>query len=160
MRIIPPTELQQLVQDWRRQGDDIAFTNGCFDLLHPGHIHLLRHARGLCHRLVLAVNSDTSVRTLKGPSRPIQPDWLRAELAGLIAPADAVVIFTTLTPRELLRDLRPDVLVKGSDYLSTHLPGSEHAGRVVLIERLPGYSTTNTLTQHHQYTLPPQGCTK
>lgn len=147
MQWLQPNELTHWGHAWRRRGEVIGFTNGCFDLLHPGHVHLLRETRSLCDRLVVAVNADESVRSLKGFSRPIQPDWLRADLAGWMARADAVVVFNDPTPAALLRDLRPDVLVKGSDYAITDLAGAEFAGRIVLVEQLPGHSTSNSVAK-------------
>lgn len=147
MRCLPLDELIPLCGRWRQQGEPFAFTNGCFDLLHPGHVYALRAARELCRRLVVAVNSDESVRRLKGPARPIQPDWLRAELAGLIARADAVTIFAESTPARLLRQIRPDLLIKGGDYTPDELAGGEFAARILLIPRLPEFSTTASIRQ-------------
>ena len=147
MPCVPLVDLLTLCGRWRRRGETIAVTNGCFDLLHPGHVYALRAARQLCRRLIVAVNSDESVRLLKGSTRPIQPAWLRADLAGLVARADAVTIFEESTPARLLREVRPDLLIKGGDYTPSELAGGEFAGRIVLIPRLPEFSTTACVRQ-------------
>ena len=124
----------------------VAFTNGCFDLLHPGHIRLLERARTVGDVLIVGLNSDAGVRRTKGPSRPILGEQERAELAGELEAVDAVVLFDEPTPRELIADLVPDILVKGADW-SHFVAGREEVeegGGVVLTLALePGYSTTN-----------------
>ena len=126
--------------------ETIVFTNGCFDLLHPGHIDLLDRAKELGTKLIVGINSDSSVRSIKGPDRPFQTeDERKAVLLGLKA-VDEVVIFDELTPENLIRRLMPDVLVKGSDYLAENIVGADvvkKAGGVVkTIEFVPGYSTS------------------
>jgi D-beta-D-heptose 7-phosphate kinase / D-beta-D-heptose 1-phosphate adenosyltransferase len=138
--------LEDRLDDWRRQGLRVGFTNGCFDLLHPGHVRLLTEARGACDRLVVGLNSDASVKRLKGEGRPVQGQEARAEvLAGLEA-VDVVVIFEEDTPLELLQRVRPKVLVKGADYHIDQVVGRElveaNGGEVVLVDLVPGYSTT------------------
>jgi D-beta-D-heptose 7-phosphate kinase / D-beta-D-heptose 1-phosphate adenosyltransferase len=138
--------LEDRLDDWRRQGLRVGFTNGCFDLLHPGHVRLLTEARGACDRLVVGLNSDASVKRLKGEGRPVQGQEARAEvLAGLEA-VDVVVIFEQDTPLELLGRVRPKVLVKGADYRVDQVVGRElveaNGGEVVLVDLVPGYSTT------------------
>ena len=139
-------ELLELRNRWRAEGKSVVFTNGCFDLLHPGHIRLLEQARSLGDVLVLGLNSDSSVRRMKGPSRPILCETERAEVAGELAAVDAVVLFDEETPRELIAALLPDVLVKGADW-SHFIAGREEVeaagGLVVALELLPGHSTTN-----------------
>lgn len=134
---------------WRRSGLTVAFTNGCFDLLHPGHVSLMTQARGTADRLVVGLNSDASVQRLKGPDRPIQDEAARAAVLASLASVDLVVIFDEDTPLELLEALRPDVLVKGADYTRETVVGAElverHGGRVVLAELAPGHSTTETI---------------
>ena len=124
----------------------MVFTNGCFDLLHPGHIRLLERARSLGDVLVLGLNSDRSVRRMKGPSRPVLCESDRAEMAGALEAVDAVVLFEEETPRELIAALLPDVLVKGADW-SHFIAGREEVeaagGVVVALDLQPGYSTTN-----------------
>jgi rfaE bifunctional protein nucleotidyltransferase chain/domain len=131
---------------WRAEAKSVVFTNGCFDLLHPGHIRTLEAARSLGDVLVLGLNSDQSVRRMKGPSRPVLCESERAELAGALEAVDAVVLFEEETPRELIAVLLPDVLVKGADW-SHFIAGREEVeaagGVVVALDLQPGYSTTN-----------------
>ena len=131
---------------WKRQGKTVVFTNGCYDLLHPGHIRLLEQARSLGDILILALNSDTSVRRMKGPSRPMICETERAAMALALAAVDAVTLFDEDTPRELIAEVLPDVLVKGADW-SHFIAGREEVeaagGRVLTVLLEPGYSTTN-----------------
>jgi len=139
----------RLARDWRDQGLRIAFTNGCFDLLHPGHVSLLEQARRSADRLIVGLNSDLSIRRLKGPNRPVQSEVARATVLAAIKSVDAVVIFTEDTPLQLIERLDPDVLVKGADYTVAGVVGSDHVlargGKVVLAELLAGHSTTATV---------------
>ena len=136
---------------WRRRGLKIGFTNGCFDLLHPGHISLLRQAKGQCDRLVVGLNSDASVKRLKGPERPIQGEAARAAVLASLAGVDAVVLFTEDTPLKVIEALTPDVLVKGADYRIDQVVGREAVeaagGRVHLASLEPGHSTTATIAR-------------
>src|ERR1041385_5414705 len=131
---------------WKREGKIVVFTNGCYDLLHPGHIRLLEQARSLGDVLILALNSDSSVRRAKGPTRPLIPEGERAELAAGLEAVDAVVLFDEDTPRELIAAVLPDVLVKGADW-SHFIAGREEVeaagGRVLALPLEPGYSTTD-----------------
>jgi len=131
---------------WRERGKRVVFTNGCYDLLHPGHIRLLEHARSLGDVLILALNSDASVRRFKGPSRPLVAEAERAELAAALEAVDAVTLFDEDTPRELIAEVLPDVLVKGADW-SHFIAGKEEVeaagGQVLTIPMQPGFSTTN-----------------
>jgi D-beta-D-heptose 7-phosphate kinase/D-beta-D-heptose 1-phosphate adenosyltransferase len=133
---------------WREERRTVVFTNGCFDLLHPGHVRLLEAAKGLGDVLVVAINSDASVRGLKGPTRPILPENERAEVLASFAAVDAVTVFDEETPCELLEKLLPDVLVKGSDW-SHWIAGREivegAGGKVLPIPFEPGYSTTDVV---------------
>ncbi|HEY9078729.1 D-glycero-beta-D-manno-heptose-7-phosphate kinase [Magnetovibrio sp.] len=137
------------VAAWREQGLEVGFTNGCFDLLHPGHISLLSQARAACDRLVVGLNSDSSVRGLKGDSRPVQSEAARAAVLGALAAVDLIVLFSDETPINLIEALRPNVLVKGADYTIDTVVGADivhgFGGRVVLAELLDGHSTTNTI---------------
>jgi D-beta-D-heptose 7-phosphate kinase/D-beta-D-heptose 1-phosphate adenosyltransferase len=137
------------VMDWRRQGLKVGFTNGCFDLLHPGHVSLLRQARGACDRLVVGLNSDASVKRLKGPERPVQNEAARAAVMASLSPVDLVVIFGEDTPLALIEALRPDVLVKGADYARAQVVGGDfvesYGGRVVLADVVASHSTTATI---------------
>jgi rfaE bifunctional protein nucleotidyltransferase chain/domain len=131
--------------EWKRAGKSVVFTNGCYDLLHPGHIRLLEQARSLGDILILALNSDDSVRRLKGPSRPLIPEQDRVEVAIGLAAVDAVTLFDEDTPRELIAAVLPDVLVKGADW-AHFIAGREEVeaagGRVLALALEPGYSTT------------------
>lgn len=138
----------QFGQD-RRDGRRVVFTNGCFDLLHPGHIASLEQARSLGDVLIVGINSDASVRQLKGPGRPLLPQEERAEILAALECVDAVVIFDKLTPREVIARLLPDVLVKGGDWPGDQIVGREEVeaagGRVVSVPVVPGYSTSALL---------------
>jgi len=139
------------VERWRSKGWRVGFTNGCFDLLHPGHVHLLEQARGACDRLVVGLNSDGSVRRLKGNGRPVQPEAARAAVLASLAAVDAVCIFEEDTPLSLMSDLRPDLLIKGADYTLETVVGADEmkkwGGRVMLAALLPGHSTTATVAR-------------
>lgn len=131
---------------WHAAGARIVFTNGCFDLLHYGHLHYLAQARDLGDRLVVALNSGDSVRRLKGPSRPINDELTRAHLMAALEIVDAVVFFETDTPLELIRTVQPDVLVKGGDWKPEQIVGSDivlaRGGKVLSLPFVSGYSTT------------------
>ncbi|MGE0734404.1 MAG: D-glycero-beta-D-manno-heptose-7-phosphate kinase [Alphaproteobacteria bacterium] len=137
------------VAAWRGHGQKIGFTNGVFDLLHPGHIAQLQQARRECDRLIVGLNSDASVKRLKGEGRPVQTEAARATVLGSLSAVDAVVIFGDDTPIKLIEAIRPDVLVKGGDYTIDKVVGAafvqSYGGRVVLAEIVPGFSTTATI---------------
>jgi len=144
--------LEQLIVQFGRQkrnGKRVVFTNGCFDLLHPGHIHSLEAARGMGDFLIVGINSDESVRTLKGAGRPLIPEQERAEILASLECVDGVVIFDELSPQNVIATLLPDILVKGSDWPGNQIVGREEVeaagGKVVLIDNVPGYSTTEIL---------------
>jgi D-beta-D-heptose 7-phosphate kinase/D-beta-D-heptose 1-phosphate adenosyltransferase len=144
-------ELDERLAEWRSQDLRIGFTNGVFDLLHPGHIKVLAQARAACDRLVVGLNSDASVRRLKGNGRPIQGEHARAEvLAGLEA-VDLVVVFEQDTPLELIRRVRPSVLVKGGDYRRDQVVGRDvveaQGGEVIVVDLVPGFSTTRIVAR-------------
>jgi D-beta-D-heptose 7-phosphate kinase/D-beta-D-heptose 1-phosphate adenosyltransferase len=124
----------------------VGFTNGCFDLLHPGHIRLMTEARAACDRLVVGLNSDASVRRLKGKDRPLQDQQSRAEVLAALEAVDMIVVFDEDTPIELIQRVKPDVLIKGADYRIEEVVGRElvesAGGRIVLVPLLPGHSTT------------------
>lgn len=132
---------------WANERLTVGVANGCFDLLHPGHVALIRQAALSCDRLIMALNSDESVRRLKGPLRPVQDEAARAAVVGAIKGVSAVVVFAEDTPLELIRALQPDVLVKGSDYTVDQVVGADivqaRGGRVVLVDLAPGHSTSN-----------------
>jgi rfaE bifunctional protein nucleotidyltransferase chain/domain len=133
----------------KRNGRRVVFTNGCFDILHPGHIRSLQQARELGDALIVGLNSDASVRQLKGEGRPLIPEQERAEILAALESVDAVVIFDDLTPRKVIARLLPDVLVKGGDWAGDQIVGREEVeaagGRVVSAPVVPGYSTTEIL---------------
>jgi len=135
-----------LVNELRAAGRTIVFTNGVFDLLHPGHVHYLRHARSLGDALIVGVNSDRSVRAIKGPDRPIVPEDERAELLAALASVDGVVVFDDETPFAIISEVQPDVLVKGADWGEDAIVGRDvveaRGGKVVRVPLEPGYSTT------------------
>ncbi len=139
--------LDEHLADWKRQGLRVGFTNGCFDLLHPGHVRLLAGARAACDRLVLGLNSDASVARLKGPGRPVQHAQARAEVLAALEAVDLVVVFDEDTPLELIERVKPTVLVKGGDYTRETVVGHEIVealgGQVVLVDLVPGHSTTS-----------------
>ena len=132
---------------WREQGLRVGFTNGCFDILHPGHVKVLTGARAACDRLIVGLNSDDSVKRLKGEGRPVQDERARAEVLAALEAVDLVVIFEEDTPLKLIEQIKPSVLVKGGDYTREQVVGHEvvtgNGGRVVLIDILPGFSTTS-----------------
>ena len=138
--------LVQVRQQWRNQGKRVVFTNGCYDLLHPGHVRLLERARALGDILILALNSDDSVQRLKGPARPLLSQDRRAALASSLEAVDAVTFFSEDTPRELIAAVLPDVLVKGADW-SHFIAGREEVeaagGQVMALPLEPGYSSTS-----------------
>ncbi len=142
-------EAMDVVRLARAEGRSVVFTNGVFDLLHPGHVRYLKDARGLGDLLIVAVNSDRSVRANKGPGRPINPEAERAEILAALAPVDAVVIFDEPTPLTVIEAVQPDVLVKGADWPEDAIVGrgvvESHGGRVVRAKIEDGYSTTNIL---------------
>jgi D-beta-D-heptose 7-phosphate kinase/D-beta-D-heptose 1-phosphate adenosyltransferase len=146
---LSPRELQPVLTELRQQGKRIVFTNGCFDLLHPGHIHTLVQARALGDVLVVGLNSDESVRRLKGKKRPILDQTERAAILAALEAVDYVTIFDDDTPRTLILQLRPDVLVKGGDWSAEAVVGKEEVeawgGEVVLIPYQEGNSTTNII---------------
>jgi D-beta-D-heptose 7-phosphate kinase/D-beta-D-heptose 1-phosphate adenosyltransferase len=143
-----------LIQRLRAAGNTIVFTNGVFDLLHVGHLRYLQHARGLGDALIVGVNSDRSVRLIKGSDRPITPEGERAEVLEALACVDGVVIFDEDTPRNLILALQPDVLVKGADWAEDAIVGRDiveaRGGRVVRVAIEPGHSTTNIVERIRQ----------
>lgn len=153
-KICSQNKAMEIAERWRRQGLRVGFTNGCFDLLHPGHISLLQQARRACDRLVVGLNSDTSVKRLKGDARPIQNEKARATVLATLAPVDLVVIFAEDTPLELIKALRPHILVKGADYTVDTVVGAQDVlswgGQIVLADLVEGQSTTNTIKKLRQ----------
>jgi rfaE bifunctional protein nucleotidyltransferase chain/domain len=143
-------ELVRARAAWRRAGKTVVFTNGCYDILHPGHIRLLEQARSLGDVLILALNTDASVARLKGPARPLIPEAERAQMALALESVDAVTFFDEDTPRELIAAVLPDVLIKGADW-AHFIAGREEVeaagGQVLALPLEPGYSTTGILEE-------------
>ncbi len=148
-KILNRTELRQRVEGWRRSGDRIILANGNFDLLHVGHVRYLHGAKALGGKLVVAINSDHSVRTLKGEGRPIMPEDERAEIIAALADVDAVVIFPELDVRAIIREIRPDIQAKGTDYTVDSVPErdtvAECGGRVAIVGDPKDHSTSEIL---------------
>ncbi|WP_367868563.1 D-glycero-beta-D-manno-heptose 1-phosphate adenylyltransferase [Pedobacter sp. WC2423] len=145
-KIVSLTELNPLVNYWKGEGKKVVFTNGCFDLLHAGHITYLTEAASLGDILIIGLNSDDSVQRLKGPSRPVNNEITRSVILGSMSFIDAVVFFNEDTPLELIKKVLPDVLVKGGDYKIEEIAGAkeviENGGKVQVLSFLPGYSST------------------
>jgi D-beta-D-heptose 7-phosphate kinase/D-beta-D-heptose 1-phosphate adenosyltransferase len=139
--------LDDHLAEWRKQSLRVGFTNGCFDLLHPGHVKLLAGARAACDRLVVGLNGDESVTRLKGPGRPVQPVQARAEVLAALEAVDLVAVFEEDTPEKLIARVKPTVLVKGSDYTREEVVGREIVealgGEIILIDIVPGHSSTS-----------------
>lgn len=148
-KIVSREQLQQLVADWRRAGERITLANGCFDLLHVGHVRYLHAARELGGKLVVAVNSDDSVRELKGEGRPLMPVEERAEILAALADVDAVVVFAEKHVRAIIREIRPDFHAKGTDYTADSVPEhdvvEECGGRVIIVGDPKDHSATEII---------------
>jgi D-beta-D-heptose 7-phosphate kinase/D-beta-D-heptose 1-phosphate adenosyltransferase len=142
-------DAKALRQKWARDGLSVGFTNGCFDILHAGHVALLREAANACDRLIVALNTDASVSVLKGPSRPVQKEDVRSAVMAAIKGVDAVILFGEQTPLEVIRELEPDVLIKGADYREDQIVGADivraRGGRIVRVTLVDGQSTTNVI---------------
>ncbi len=141
-------EVKDQSQRWREKGERIVFTNGVFDLLHPGHVLYLQEAAALGDRLIVGLNSDRSAKLLnKGPERPIQDEQARATILAALSMVDAVVLFEEETPLHLIESIQPDTLVKGGDYSIEQIVGADlvlgNGGQVKQLQFVPGYSTTN-----------------
>jgi D-beta-D-heptose 7-phosphate kinase/D-beta-D-heptose 1-phosphate adenosyltransferase len=148
-KICEPEELLARVKQWKKQNMRIVFTNGCFDLLHAGHVTYLEAAKKTGDKLILGLNTDRSVRALKGPTRPVIHESDRARVLAALEAVDAVILFDEDTPLDLIYTLRPDVIVKGSDYSEDEVVGGKEVkswgGRVALIDIVPGRSTSNII---------------
>lgn len=144
-------ELKDILAPSKRKGKKIVFTNGCFDLLHPGHVKYLEQASSLGDELVVAINGDDSVRRIKGRLRPVIPEQGRATLIAALECVNYVTIFTESTPLRLIKALRPDVLVKGADWPSHNIVGKDfvesYGGKVVCVELVKGYSTSSIIAK-------------
>jgi rfaE bifunctional protein nucleotidyltransferase chain/domain len=148
-KILSRSELRQRVEQWRRGGERILLGNGNFDLLHVGHVRYLRGAKALGGKLIVAINSDESVRALKGEGRPVMPAEERAEIVAALADVDAVVIFPELDVRALIREIRPDIQAKGTDYTEESVPErdavAEYGGRIAIVGDPKDHSTSEIL---------------
>ena len=148
-KILNREELRERVQEWRRAGERVTLANGGFDLLHVGHVRYLRGAKALGGRLVVAINSDESVRALKGEGRPIMPEDERAEIVAALADVDAVLIFPELDVRAIIREIRPDIQAKGTDYTAESVPERdvvvECGGRVEIVGDAKDHSTSEII---------------
>ena len=148
-KILSREELARRVEEWRRAGERITLANGAFDLLHVGHVRYFRAAKSLGGRLVVAINSDASVRALKGESRPIMPESERAEIVAALADVDAVVIFPEPDARAIIREIRPDIQAKGTDYTADSVPErdavAEYGGRVEIVGDAKEHSTSEII---------------
>ena len=148
-KILSRSELRQRVEQWRRGGERILLGNGNFDLLHVGHVRYLRGAKALGGKLIVAINSDESVRALKGAGRPVMPAEERAEIVAALADVDAVVIFPELDVRALIREIRPDIQAKGTDYTEESVPErdavAEYGGRIAIVGDPKDHSASEIL---------------
>lgn len=145
-KILSKSAISEKVSEWKKEGKQIVFTNGCFDLIHPGHIAYLNEAASLGDILVIGLNTDQSVRKLKGESRPINNEFSRSQLIASMFFVDAVIFFDEETPLELIKVVKPDILVKGGDYQIATIVGAEetlaNGGTVKVLQFLEGYSST------------------
>jgi D-glycero-beta-D-manno-heptose 1-phosphate adenylyltransferase len=150
-KILDQHSLQQQLHQWRLKNKKIVFTNGCFDILHTGHITLLSQAAEMGDMLIVGLNTDNSVKKLKGPQRPVNKEQDRAMLLAALLLVDAVTLFDEDTPGELIKAILPDVLVKGGDYSISEIVGADtvlaNGGRIEIVPIVAGYSTTNIITQ-------------
>lgn len=148
-KIATQEELKERVKSWQSQGHKVVFSNGCFDILHLGHIDYLEQASQLGDKLVIGLNSDDSVKALKGPNRPVNSEKARARILAALGFVDGITIFSEETPKELIELLIPNVLVKGADYKIENIVGGktvlENGGEVKTIDLVEGYSTTNII---------------
>jgi rfaE bifunctional protein nucleotidyltransferase chain/domain len=148
-KVVTRGELVRLVDAWRQAGESVTLANGCFDLLHVGHIRYFQAAKALGGKLVVAINSDDSVRTLKGVGRPLMPEWERAEILSALECIDAVVVFAEPDVRAIVREIRPNVHAKGTDYTVESVPEGdvvrEYGGRVEIVGDPKDHSTSEII---------------
>lgn len=154
--VLPIDAMIGQAERWRAAGLRIGFTNGCFDILHPGHIRVIEQARSHCDRLIVGLNSDASVKRLKGPQRPINAEQARADVLAALGAVDGVIVFDQDTPLEVITALKPDVLVKGGDYTKETIVGADiveaRGGQVIIVPLVPGHSTTATIARSNSGT--------
>ena len=148
-KILTRDRLMEIVEEWKKSGETVVFTNGCFDILHLGHVDYLEKARQLGSKLVVGLNTDDSIHRLKGNSRPVQDEKSRARVLASLEFVDAVSLFNEDTPYELIQVLKPHILVKGNDYSPENIVGADivisNGGRVITIELVAGYSTSGII---------------
>jgi D-glycero-beta-D-manno-heptose 1-phosphate adenylyltransferase len=157
-KILTNSELHQKLQQWKSENKTVVFTNGCFDILHAGHIASLTEASQQGDVLIVGLNADDSVRNLKGPGRPMNNQDSRALLLAALVMVDAVIIFPEPTPKELILSIKPDILVKGGDYKPEEIAGAKevmaYGGRVVINKIVPGFSTTSIIDKIQKSSAP------
>jgi D-glycero-beta-D-manno-heptose 1-phosphate adenylyltransferase len=150
-KILPLEQALLKISFWKEQGLKLVFTNGCFDILHLGHVDYLEKARNSGDKLIIGLNTDASVRLLKGPGRPVNEEMSRARLLAALAFVDLVILFSAETPLELIRAVRPDILVKGNDYEIKNIVGAkfvmENGGKVITLDLIDGVSTTGIINK-------------
>jgi D-beta-D-heptose 7-phosphate kinase/D-beta-D-heptose 1-phosphate adenosyltransferase len=150
-KVVDREDAAEIVADWKAHGLKVGFTNGCFDLLHPGHVELLKRARATCDRLVVALNTDASVRRLKGETRPVQNEYARSIVMAAMDSVDLVTLFDEDTPLKLIELVKPDFLIKGADYTLATVVGADfvasYGGQVVLVPLEHGHSTTSIIAR-------------
>jgi len=148
-KILSLDELKEVVSNWHSSGEKIVFTNGCFDIIHLGHIDYLEKARNLGDKLIVALNTDKSVKKLKGNTRPVVDEYARTRMMASLEFVDAVTLFDEDTPLELITEILPDILVKGSDYLTENIVGANivmnNGGKVETVDLVDGYSTSSII---------------
>jgi rfaE bifunctional protein nucleotidyltransferase chain/domain len=146
-KILNKTDMKLAIGKWKSEGKEVVFTNGCFDIIHLGHVDYLEKASQLGQKLIVGLNADDSVKRLKGDNRPLNNQMARARILAAFEFVDGVVLFNEDTPKELISELLPDILVKGNDYLAENIVGADivkaNGGRVETISLVEGYSTTN-----------------
>ncbi len=150
-KILSLEDAQKQVTEWKNEGNEVVFTNGCFDIVHLGHVDYLEKASRLGQKMIVALNTDKSVSQLKGPERPINNEYARARIIASLGFVDAVILFGEETPLSAIESLVPDILVKGNDYTVDKIVGAdfvlEHGGKVETIPLVAGYSTTNIVSK-------------
>lgn len=148
-RIVTRENAVAMIEAWKKEGHQVVFTNGCFDIIHAGHVQYLEQAHTLGDRLIIGLNSDRSVKRLKGPNRPVNGEWARACVLASLRFTDAVVVFEEDTPLELIKALKPDVLVKGGDYAIENIVGADFVksigGKTEIIRFVEGYSSSTII---------------
>jgi rfaE bifunctional protein nucleotidyltransferase chain/domain len=154
-KILPLEKAMPVIDGWKEKGQKIVFTNGCFDIIHLGHLDYLEKSRTIGDKLVVGLNTDRSVRQLKGPGRPINSEHARARMLAALSFVDMIIAFDEETPLELIKQVKPDILIKGNDYKIENIVGSDFVlgsgGEVKTIELLEGYSTTSLIEKIKKY---------